>query len=139
MYSNLNDYLTSENPRVREQGILTFAEDYGIEDTVQELWSTAINSVLYGLDTEIEYQGKTYSVWELDLPNHRILLMRIRKKQNVSFVREELNDKQKELKTELQCTVSKESDAEVRQAIYGWATSSLRTFISKLLAWHQIQ
>lgn len=138
MYSNLNDYLTAEDPKVREQGILTFAQDYGIEDTVQELWSTAINSVLYGLDHEIEHKGKIYSVWELDLPNHRIILLRIRKKQNLSFVREELNDKQKELKTEYRCTVSKESHVENRQAIYNWATNSLREFISKLLAWHQI-
>jgi hypothetical protein len=143
MYSSLKDYLKTPDPAIKEQGIILFARDYGIEETVTEIWDLDLNIPILGLGIGIEKEDKIYHAWELELPNHEIRLTRIDDENDmIRWVREERIDNAREVKEAYDLRMSKEQfrhSLQKRHAVKKWATDSLRKWLSKVIAWHQVE
>ena len=146
MYSSLGDYLKTPDLDVKEMGVLLFAQDYGIEETVEEIWNHELNVPILGLgaDVEVEEQSRiaiAYA-WELELPNHELRLIRMEREHGMlHWIREERVDNAREMKESHNIRMSKEQfklSLQKRQAVRQWATDSVRKFLSKVIAWHQI-
>lgn len=146
MYSSLKDYLKTPDPEIKEQGVLLFAQDYGIEDTVREIWDIEMNVPILGLGTGVvQDSGGRIEIayaWELELPNHELRLIRLERENDMlHWIREERVDNAREMLENHDIRMSKQqfhAAVTKRLAVKDWATGSLRRFISKVLAWHQL-
>ena len=141
MYSALRDYLTSPNPKTVEVGIVTFAGDYGLDDTVDELWGDELSNVIIGLSSKIEKDNILYSVWELELPNHELRITRAEDGDRLQFFKEQRIDREREVTIEHDLTMTKgeyKYSFEKRDKLVTWTKKTVRKFIQKVLSWHGI-